>query len=67
MTTAHKKGGVDLSAFHATQGRRIVDVSITLPLQAGSPTLKKDVRFFGPAGQFPAPNHKYRPGQNLLS
>jgi hypothetical protein len=26
---AQKKGGVDLSAFHATQGRRIVDTSIT--------------------------------------
>jgi hypothetical protein len=24
---AHKKGGVDLSAFHATQGRRIVLLS----------------------------------------
>jgi hypothetical protein len=25
----NKKGGVDLSAFHATQGRRIVDINIT--------------------------------------
>ena len=24
--SAHKKGGVVLSAYHATQGRRIVDV-----------------------------------------
>ena len=26
--SAHKKGGVDLSAFHATQGRRIVAIDI---------------------------------------
>jgi hypothetical protein len=26
--SAHKKGGVDLSAFHATQGRRIFTLNI---------------------------------------
>ena len=33
---AIKKGGVDLSAFHATQGRRIVDISTTPVCPAGS-------------------------------
>jgi hypothetical protein len=28
MRRAHKKGGVDLSAFHATQGRRIFTLNI---------------------------------------
>jgi hypothetical protein len=32
---AHIKGGVDLSAFHATQGRRFVDTRITCVLALG--------------------------------
>jgi hypothetical protein len=39
---AHKKGGVVLSAYHATQGRRIVQTSIiTMPGQSGSRREKK--------------------------
>src|SRR4051812_28688256 len=36
LRRAHKKGGVDLSAFHATQGRRIVDIRDTPAKWAGS-------------------------------
>src|SRR5687768_3840722 len=35
---AHKKGGVDLSAFHATQGRRIVTPEIHPPFPGVHPS-----------------------------
>jgi hypothetical protein len=40
-----KKGGVDLSEFHATQGRRIVDIRDTFQECARFRHLKKKLKF----------------------
>jgi hypothetical protein len=35
FSSAHKKGGVVLSAYHATQGRRIVQTSLYTSVNVG--------------------------------
>jgi hypothetical protein len=39
---AHKKGGVVLSAYHATQGRRIVQTSIITSKHPAGSRVEKD-------------------------
>ena len=42
--TGNKKGAVDLSAFHGTQGRRIVTLEYTIEMWTVFPILTKSIR-----------------------